>query len=150
MVSPSEDSIRDEAGEVFSQAVIDRALRPRNMGEMENADGFGQVTGPCGDTMMIWLRVKGDLVLAASFATDGCGPTVACGSRLTELVRGKTVSQALSISQQDVLDALDGLPESHEHCALLAVNTLKGAVRDYLAFKREPWKRAYRTSGRRS
>jgi nitrogen fixation NifU-like protein len=150
MVSSSEESIRQEMQQVYSEAVIDRALRPRNLGEMENADGFGRVTGPCGDTMEIWLRVEGNTVVMATFVTDGCGPTVACGSRLTELVRGKTVPQALGISQQGVLDALDGLPEAHEHCALLAVNTMREAIRDYLTFKKEPWKRAYRAHGRGS
>jgi nitrogen fixation NifU-like protein len=147
MVSSFEESVPQE---VYSEAVIDQALRPRNLGEMENADGFGRVTGPCGDTMKIWLRVEGNTVVMATFATDGCGPTVACGSLLTELVRGKTIPQALGISQQGVLDALGGLPEAHEHCALLVVSTLREAIRDYLALKKEPWKRAYRTYGRGS
>jgi len=147
MVSSSGESLPQE---VYTEAVIDRALRPRNLGEMENAHGFGRVTGPCGDTMEIWLRVEGDAVTAATFATDGCVPTIACGSLLTELVRGKTIPQALDISQQAVLDALGGLPEAHTHCALLVVNTLREAIRDYLTFKKEPWKRAYRTYGRGS
>lgn len=150
MASSSEESIRQEMREVYSETVADRALRSRNLGEMENADGFGRITGPCGDTMEIWLRVQGNVVVTATFATDGCGATVACGSLLTELARGKTVPQALGISQQDVLDALGGLPEDNVHCALLAVNTLREAIMDYLAFKKEPWKRAYRTHGRGS
>ena len=150
MVSSSEEFMRQEMREVYSETVVDQALRPRNLGEMEDADGFGRVTGPCGDTMEMWLKVEGNAVVAATFVTDGCGPTVACGSLLTELVRGKTVPQALGISQQDVLDALGGLPEAHAHCALLAVSTLKEATRDYLAFKKEPWKKAYRTHRRGS
>jgi nitrogen fixation NifU-like protein len=150
MVSSSEDSVTQDMQQVYSEAVIDQALRSRNLGEMDNADGFGRVTGPCGDTMELWLRVEGSVIVMATFATDGCVPTVACGSQLTELVRGKTIPQALGISQQDVMDALGGLPEAHEHCALLAVNTLREAIRDYLTFKKEPWKRAYRTYGRGS
>jgi nitrogen fixation NifU-like protein len=150
MASSSEEFIPQEMREVYSERVIDHTLRPRNLGEMEDADGFGRVTGPCGDTVEMWLRVEGKVVVAATFATDGCGPTVACASLLTELVRGKTVTQALGISQQDVLDALGRLPEAHVHCALLVVSTLKESIRDYLAFKKEPWKRAYRTHGRGS
>lgn len=140
-----EELIRQEMRKVYTETTIDHALKPRNMGDMGGADGFGQVTGPCGDTMEIWLRVEGNTVVAATFSTDGCGPSIASGSMLTELVKGKSVPGALRVSQQDVLDALGGLPEDSIHCALLAANTLKKAVRDYLAFKREPWKRAYRT-----
>lgn len=140
-----EELIRQEMRKVYTETTIDHALKPRNMGDMVNADGFGQVTGPCGDTMEIWLRVEGNTVVAATFLTDGCGPSIASGSMLTELVKGKSVPGALRVSQQDVLDALGGLPEDSIHCALLAANTLKKAVRDYLAFRREPWKRAYRT-----
>ena len=140
-----EELIRQEMRKVYTETVVDHALNPRNMGDMEDADGFGKVTGPCGDTMEIWLRVESNTIVAATFLTDGCGPSIASGSMLTELVKGKSIPWALRVSQQDVLDALGGLPEDSVHCALLAANTLKKAVRDYLAFKREPWKRAYRT-----
>lgn len=139
-----EELIRQEMRKVYTEIAIDHALNPRNMGNMGDADGFGKVTGPCGDTMEIWLRVEGNTVVAASFSTDGCSATLASGSMLTELVRGKSIPQALGISQQYVLDALGGLPGDNRHCALLAVNTLKEAIKDYLTFKREPWKRAYR------
>ena len=76
--------------------------------------------------------------------TDGCGATVACGSMITEMVKGRNVSQIQQINQGAVLSALGGLPEGNEHCALLAASTLKEAVKDYLVLKREPWKRAYR------
>lgn len=140
-----EELIRQEMRKVYTETVVDHALNPRNMGDMEDADGFGKVTGPCGDTMEIWLRVESNTIVAATFSTDGCGPTIVSGSMLTELVKGKSIPWALRVSQQDVLDALGGLPEDSVHCALLAANTLKKAVRDYLAFKREPWKRVYRT-----
>ncbi len=140
-----EELIRQEMRKVYTEIAIDHALNPRNMGNMGDADGFGKVTGPCGDTMEIWLRVEGNTVVAASFSTDGCSATLASGSMLTELVRGKSIPQALGISQQYVLDALGGLPGDNRHCALLAVNTLKEAIKDYLTFKREPWKRTYRT-----
>jgi len=145
VVSSPEELIQREMREVYNETVVDHALRPRNLGETKGASGFGKITGSCGDTMEIWLEVAAGTVATATFATDGCGATLACGSILTELVKGKTVSQALGISQQDVLDALGGLPEGNRHCALLAVSTLRAAIKDYLVFKKEPWKRAYRT-----
>jgi nitrogen fixation NifU-like protein len=130
--------------EAYSSEVVDHALHPRNLGDMKDADAFGRITGPCGDTMEIWLKVSGGVVIAASFATDGCAATISTGSMVTELIKGKTVGEVLSISQQDILGALGGLPEDHQHCALLAADTLKKAAKDYLAFQKEPWKRAYR------
>ena len=133
-----------DARSIYSETVIDHAMNPRNAGVMADADGFARVTGPCGDTMEIWLKVKNDIVVGISFMTDGCGTSIAAGSMVTEISRGKGIDEAQRTSQQDVLDALDGLPEDSEHCALLAANTLKAAIRDYLAMKREPWKKAYR------
>jgi len=133
-----------EMRRVYSEITLDHAMNPRNVGSLENADGFAMVTGPCGDTMEIWLRVKNDRIIEATFMTDGCGTTIATGSMVTELVKGEAISHVLRINQQDVLKALDGLPEESQHCALLAANTMRAAIRDYLTMKREPWKRAYR------
>jgi len=138
-----QELVRDEMRKAYSETVIDHAMNPRNVGNMDTADGYASVTGPCSDTMNIWLNVKDDTIVKATFMTDGCGTTIAAGSMITELAKGESVSQALRISQDDVLSALDGLPEESKHCALLAANTLKAAVKDYLAFKNEPWKRAY-------
>ncbi|MFC2000826.1 iron-sulfur cluster assembly scaffold protein, partial [Chloroflexota bacterium] len=90
------------------------------------------------------LKVRGDKIEDISFWTDGCGTTIATGSMVTELAKRKSVAQVSRITQQDVLDALGGLPEDSVHCALLATNTLKAAVRDYLTSWKEAWKRAYR------
>jgi nitrogen fixation NifU-like protein len=139
-----EEMVRAKMLEVYSEAAVEHAMNPKNMGEIEDADGFAKVTGTCGDTMQLWLKLKGDNILQASFLTDGCGTSIAAGSMVTEMAKGKKLSQAQRISQQDVLDALGGLPEESEHCALLAADTLKAAIRDYLAMKKEPWKRAYR------
>jgi len=128
----------------YTEATIDHALNPRNLGDMEDADGFGKVTGPCGDTMEIWLKIKNAILVEATFLTDGCGTSISAGSMLTELARGKSISEALKITQQDVLDALGGLPQESVHCALLAANTLGEALKDYFALKKEPWKKAYR------
>ncbi|MFC1944548.1 iron-sulfur cluster assembly scaffold protein [Chloroflexota bacterium] len=128
----------------YSDTVIDHAQNPRNVGDIQDADGFGSITGPCGDTMEIWLRVKNGIIRQATFWTDGCGTTIASGSMVTEMAIGKNVVDAMKTSQQDVLDALGGLPDDSSHCALLAANTLKEALKDYLTFKNEPWRKAYR------
>ena len=133
-----------DARKIYSETVINHFMNPRNLGDMDDADGFAKVTGPCGDTMELWLKVKNGTIAHATFMTDGCGTSIASGSMVTEIAKGKSVSEARKISQQDVLSALGGLPEESEHCALLAANTLKEAMRDYIAMKKEPWKRAYR------
>jgi len=139
-----QELVRDQMRKVYSETVIDHAMNPRNVENMEAVDGYASVTGPCGDTMDIWLRVKDDIIVEATFMTDGCGTTIAAGSMVTELAKGKSVSHAVSIGQQDVLSALDGLPEESRHCALLAANTLREAIRDFLRLKKEPWKKAYK------
>jgi len=113
------------------------AHHPQNMGKLEGFDGHARITGPCGDTMEFWLKVEEGKIKQVSFITDGCGPSIACGSLTTCLAEGKTIAEARRISQQDVLDALDGLPEDHQHCALLATNTLKAACEDYLSKEKE-------------
>jgi len=138
-----EETVTEDMKQIYSEKTIDHFLNPRNLGEIPGHDGLGRITGPCGDTMQIHLKVKDGKVSNASFWTDGCGPSIASGSMVTELVKGKGVLEAQKITQQDILDALGGLPEESAHCALLAANTLKEAIKDYLALKREPWKRAY-------
>ena len=139
-----EDLVKAEMRKIYSETAIDHAMNPRNVGDMEEADGLAKVTGSCGDTIEMWLRVKDGTIADVTFMTDGCGTSIASGSMVTEMVRGRSISEAQKISQQDVLTALGGLPEESEHCALLAANTVKEAIRDYLAMKKEPWKRAYR------
>jgi nitrogen fixation NifU-like protein len=107
-----EELIKPEMKRVYSQTVINHAMNPRNVGNTEAADGYASVIGPCGDTMEIWLKVKADAIVKATFTTDGCGTTIAAGSMVTELAKGKNISQALRISQEDVLFALDGLPNN--------------------------------------
>ena len=139
-----QELIKQEMRKVYSEAVVEHSMNPRNLGELEDADGFARVTGPCGDTMSIWLKVNGDSIINAGFTTDGCGTSIASGSMVTEMAKGRNIVEIQRISQQDVLNALSGLPEESEHCALLAANTLKEAVKDYLITKEEPWKRAYK------
>jgi nitrogen fixation NifU-like protein len=140
-----EQSVMEDMKKVYSENTIDHFLNPRNLGEIPAPDGLGRIAGSCGDTMEIYLKVKDGKVVNASFWTDGCGPSIASGSMVTELAKGKSVLEAQKIAQQDILEALGGLPEDSLHCALLAANTLKEAIKDYLASKKEPWKRTYRS-----
>ena len=139
-----ESQVIAEMKQIYTEMVVDHAMNPRNVGNIPNADGFGSVTGPCGDTMEIWLKVKDDRIINVSFWTDGCGTSIACGSLATEMIRDKNIGQALQINQGEILRALGGLPEDSIHCALLAADTVKAAIQDYLALKRAPWKKAYR------
>ena len=139
-----ENQIMKEMKQVYTETVIDHAMNPRNVGSIPDADGFGSVTGPCGDTMEIWLKGNGNMVEDATFWTDGCGTSIACGSMATEMMKGKNTIQASAINQNKILEALGGLPEDSLHCALLATNAVKAAIQDYLALKNEPWKKAYR------
>jgi nitrogen fixation NifU-like protein len=138
-----EEQVMAEMRKVYSETVIDHAMNPRNVGNMPHADGVAAVTGPCGDTMEIWLKVNDGRISDATFWTDGCGPSIACGSLVTELVKGRNIAEARKITQDYILNTLGGLPEESLHCALLAANTLKEAIKDYLTFKSDPWKRAY-------
>ena len=138
-----EELIKAEMRKVYSETAIEHSMNPKNVGDMEDADGFAKVTGSCGDTMEIWIKVKNDTITNATFMTDGCGTSIASGSIVTEMAKEKSIAEARKISRQDVLSALGGLPEESQHCALLAANTLKEAIRDYLTMKKEPWKRAY-------
>jgi nitrogen fixation NifU-like protein len=139
--------IKQEMRKIYSEAAIEHGMNPRNLGDMDDADGFGRVTGSCGDTMEIWLKVRDGTIAKANFLTDGCGTSIASGSMVTELAKGKNIAKALKISQEDVLKALGGLPEESQHCALLAADTLKAAIKDYLALRKEPWKKAYHQHG---
>lgn len=139
-----EESVMQDMRKTYAEEAIDHFLNPRNLRQIESPDGFGRVTGPCGDTMEIYLRVDGGRITNATFWTDDCGPSIASGSMATELIEGKSIVEAQNISQDSILNALGGLPEESQHCALLAANTFKDAVRDYLNSKNEPWKRLYK------
>jgi nitrogen fixation NifU-like protein len=139
-----QEAIIEDAREVYSETVIDHAMNPRNAGTIADADGYGKVKGSCGDTMELWLKVNNVVITNVTFMTDGCGTSIAAGSMVTEMARGKNITEAIKITRQDILNELGGLPEESEHCALLASNTLKKAILDYMALQREPWKKAYR------
>jgi nitrogen fixation NifU-like protein len=144
VVEEIQASVMEEARKVYSEKVIERWLHPIYMGEVEDPQGFGMVTGPCGDTMHIFLRIENGTIATARFLTDGCATTIAAGCMACELATGKTYKEALKISKEVILEELGGLPEESIHCALLASNTLREAVTDYLASRNEPWKGLYK------
>ena len=131
-VNELQESILAKEREIYSEKVIEHFQNPRNVGKIADADGVGKITGSCGDTMWIYLKIK-DGIIDAKFLTNGCGPAIACGSMLTELVKGKTIEDALGITKDDLISSLDGLPEESVHCAALAVSAFQAAVDDYMS-----------------
>ena len=124
-----QEKIKKQLRSTYSDVAIMKFLKRKDYGKLEYPDGFAQVTGPCGDTMEIYLKIKDGGITDASYQTDGCHSSNAAGGMMVEMIRGKNISQADEFTQQDVLDALGGFPEENEHCALLAVNTLKEALK---------------------
>ncbi len=124
----------------LSETARDHAQHPRNLGPLSDADGHARVTGPCGDTMEFWVTVADGKITKASFTTDGCGPSLACGSITTVLAKGRPVEDAAGLRQEDIVAALGSLPEEHWHCALLAANTLNAACQGSLKRQQEPRK----------
>lgn len=117
----------------YSEKVMDHFQHPRNVGEIENADGIGRVGNPaCGDIMALYIKVTDGRIVDARFKTFGCGAAIATSSMVTELVKGKTIEEALEISKQTVADALEGLPPTKMHCSNLAADALRAAIEDYL------------------
>jgi nitrogen fixation NifU-like protein len=117
----------------YSEKVMDHFANPRNVGEIENADGIGKVGNPvCGDIMNLYLRVENNVITDAKFKTFGCGAAIATSSMVTELVKGKTIDEALGISNRAVAEALGGLPPIKMHCSVLAEEALRSAIDDYL------------------
>jgi len=117
---------------------MDHFANPRNVGVIENADGVGKVgNSVCGDIMNLYLRVENDIITDAKFKTFGCGAAIATSSMVTELVKGKTVTEALKISNRAVAEALGGLPPIKMHCSVLAEDALQAAIDDYLKRRRE-------------
>lgn len=127
-VADLQAQIDRELERVYSPRVLELWKNPQNAGSLDDADGHASVTGPCGDTMQIWLRVRDCGVAEARFWTDGCGPSIVCGSMVTVLAKGRSLVQAAAIDQEAVLEALGGLPEESRHCARLAAKTLRAAI----------------------
>jgi len=113
---------------------MDHFMNPRNVGEIENPDGVGHVGNPvCGDIMDLYIKVNDSTITDAKFKTFGCGAAIATSSIVTEMVKGKSISEALEISNRAVAEALDGLPPVKMHCSVLAEEALQSAIEDYLS-----------------
>ena len=122
---------------LYNKTVMDHFMNPRNMGDIPDADGIGEVgAAACGDIMKMSLKVENGRITDARFKTFGCGSAIASSSMATELIKGRTLEEALSFSNQEVVDALGGLPPVKIHCSVLAEEALKAALEDYV--KRHP------------
>ena len=117
---------------LYTETVMDHFMHPRNVSEIENADGVGQVgNAKCGDIMKMYLKINGDKIDDVKFETFGCGSAIASSSMATEMIKGKTIEEALNVTNKDVVEALGGLPAHKLHCSVLAEEAVKSAVKDY-------------------
>ena len=117
---------------LYSDKVMDHFTNPRNVGEIENADGVGTVgNAKCGDIMQMFLKIENDVIVDVKFKTFGCGAAIATSSMATELIKGKTIADALKLTNSAVVEALDGLPPVKIHCSVLAEEAIKAAISDY-------------------
>ena len=117
---------------MYSERVMEHFTNPRNVGELEDANGIGEVgNAKCGDIMKIFVKIEDDIISDIRFKTFGCGAAVATSSMTTEMVKGRTVREALSLTNKDVTNALDGLPKEKVHCSVLAEQGIKAAISDY-------------------
>ncbi len=117
---------------LYSEKVMDHFANPRNVGELENADGVGEVGNPkCGDIMKMYIKVEANVITDVKFKTFGCGAAIATSSMATELIKGKTLDEALKLTNKAVMEALDGLPPVKVHCSVLAEQAIKSAIADY-------------------
>jgi nitrogen fixation protein NifU and related proteins len=117
---------------MYTEKVMDHFQNPRNVGEIENADGVGTEGNPtCGDLMTIYIKVEDNIITDVKFKTFGCGAAIATSSMITEMAVGKTIEEALKITRNDVADELEGLPPVKMHCSNLAADALKAAIADY-------------------
>ena len=118
---------------LYNQTVMDHFMNPRNMGDVKDADGIGEVgAAACGDIMKISIKIKDGKIEDARFKTFGCGSAIASSSMATELIKGRTIAEAMNFSNQEVVDALGGLPPVKIHCSVLAEEALKAALEDYV------------------
>jgi nitrogen fixation NifU-like protein len=126
-----QDEIMRDVRKTYSKAVIQHWMYPINFTRMSDCDGYGRVTGSCGDTMEVFIKVYGEKIRNAAFFTDGCGTSIACGSMVVSLAKGESLDSAARIDKKTVLDALGGLPPEDQHCAELAANALRYALIDH-------------------
>ena len=123
---------------MYNEKVIEHFTNPRNVGEIEDADGVGEVGSPqCGDIMKVFLKVENNIIKDIKFKTFGCASAIASSSIMTEMVKGRTIEEALALTNKDVVDALGGLPPAKVHCSVLAEQAIRAAIEDYRSKKKE-------------
>ena len=127
-VEDLQQEVDRQAQAVYSAKLIDEASHPDHVGRMETPDAYGRSMGWCGDMMEFYLRLDGERIEEVRFMTDGCGPTLACGNVLARMIEGLTLDQAGDVLPEQIVEALDGLPEEHFHCAELAVSAFQNAM----------------------
>ncbi|MCD6319721.1 MAG: iron-sulfur cluster assembly scaffold protein [Candidatus Desulfofervidaceae bacterium] len=131
LVSDLEAKLMEQAREVYSPEVIKHWEQPCNLGRLPSYNTCAKLTGQCGDSVEWFLEIEGEVIKNVSFLTDGCAGSIACNSVLSEMVKGKSLEEALSITPEDIIAALGGLPEKDKHCASLAIETLHTAIRNF-------------------
>jgi nitrogen fixation protein NifU and related proteins len=139
-----QEAIFREMGDKLSLTLINHLMNPRNVGELADPDGEATLSGICEDTVRIQLKLEEDRIDDIRFTTNGCSATMACGSMVTDMARGRSVQEAMEIVGKRVIEAFGGMPIEHTHCADLAANTMRAALRDAIDKSKEPWKRLYR------
>jgi nitrogen fixation NifU-like protein len=139
-----DNDLLEKLRSIYSDTTIEHILYPHNTESIPSADGLGNYSSGCGETMRIWLKLQNNQIQESGFWTDGCAATIACGSMVTDLALGKSASEAFAITAQDIADALVKLPAGNFHCAELAANALRLALQDLLSTQQQPWKKLYR------
>ncbi len=128
---------------LYSEVVMDHFMNPRNVGVIEDANGVGEVgNAKCGDIMKIYLKIENDTIVDVKFETFGCGSAIASSSMATEMIKGKSIQEAMQLTNKAVAEALEGLPAQKLHCSVLAEEAIKNALRDYYERSGQPYDKA--------
>lgn len=143
-MNETEIRLKEQLQKIYSPVTVDHILHPHNIDSIPNPDGYAACESGCNESMKMWLRIRNNTVANAAYWTNGCAATIACGSMATVLAEGKSVTQAMAITAQDIADALVDLPEGNFHCAELAAKTLRASLKECLSIQQQPWKKLYR------
>jgi len=135
-IAQVQNEIIEEERAIYSEKVLAEFNNPQNVGRMTNPDAFAIMDGSCGDTMELYLKIENDVIRDVTFMTNGCGATIACGSKITQMVKGRRLAEVHALTGDDLVEALNGLPDDNIHCAALTVGTLRKALRKYETEKR--------------
>ena len=130
-VKDLQKKIEKEEEQIYSKTVIEEYRNPINFGTIKKPDAYAEIRGSCGDTMKMYLKIKNNIITNASFWTDGCGATIAAGNRLVKISLGKNIDEVSEISNKELIESLNGLPDEHIHCAKLATDTINKAIKNY-------------------